>query len=337
MVGRPRGNVVSSPDVGQESVARNQSAGELGGSSVPEGRRSSWLDGLVGWLTTHGERAGNVLIYSSAYLAFIAMIEVTIVMVLLSLSPNPAPVVLGFVAFSVYASDKIVDVDTDAATNPEQANFIRRHKNTLYVLAAISYGLAVSLSVLGGPVALTITLLPGIFWVLYATNWIPDIGIHIQRLKEVLVLNSAVVALAWAISLTFLPLAFADANINSTTAFVFIYFFLRSFVDTEIPNIRDVDSDRAIGVKTLPVVLGVEWTRRVIYGVDFLTAVLIMFGVIYGNFHFYLSVPLLVGIGFSLCLTWCFGRYGDGELFAVMTELEYLVVALSFVPFLYGF
>ncbi|MDX1565612.1 MAG: hypothetical protein R3236_09415, partial [Phycisphaeraceae bacterium] len=49
--------------------------------------------------------AGDAVVYSSAYLGVIAMVQVAIVMVLLSVPPNPAPVVVGLVVFAVYAND----------------------------------------------------------------------------------------------------------------------------------------------------------------------------------------------------------------------------------------
>ena len=43
------------------------------------------------------------------------------------------------------------------------------------VLSAASYGLAIAVSILGGPLALAITLVPGAFWILYASDWLPAV------------------------------------------------------------------------------------------------------------------------------------------------------------------
>lgn len=335
MVDRPRGNVVSSPDVGQDSAARNASGPEVGRGRISEHHGSSWLTDLVEWLTIYGERAGDALVYSSAYLAFIAMAQVAIVMVLLSLPPNLAPVVVGLVTFSVYANDRLEDVDTDAKTHPEQAAFIRRHQGWLYPLAAIAYGLAVSISVLGGPVALVITILPGVFWILYATDWIPDAGIHVRRLKELFIVNSAVVALAWAVSLTFLPIAFADAAITPAVVVVFCYFFLGTFVNVEIPNVRDMDGDRAIGVATMPTVFGVRRTRQVLYGIDIFVAGILVSAVLGDYLSVYLAAALLVGLVYSLGVTALIGRYENNRLLTIAAESEYVFVALAIAPFVY--
>ncbi|WP_440772504.1 UbiA family prenyltransferase [Natronorubrum sp. DTA28] len=295
-------------------------------------RRSS----LLARLPSSIGRFWNALVYSSTYLALIAMTEVVIVSVLLSLSLTPAAVVVGLVVFAVYTNDRLADVDTDAVSNPDQAGFVRRYRDALYVLASIAYGLAVALSVLGGPAALAITLLPGVFWVCYATDWIPDTGMRVRRLKDVFLVNTIVVALAWAVTLTFLPLAFAGGAVTMSALFVFAYFFLRVFTNTEIPNVRDVEGDRAIGVLTIPVVFGVDRTRRILAGIDCCTAGLVAFAVYAGYIPSVLAVPLLAGIAYSLGITSLVGRYENERLLAKAAECEYLVVfvVLAFVVLL---
>lgn len=291
---------------------------------------------LVGWLTEVGEVAGNVLVYSSAYLAAVAMLEVAIAMVLLSLPPSPAPVVVGLVTFAVYANDRIADADTDVVTTPEKAAFVTRHRDLLYGLSAVAYGLALTISVVGGPLAVGIALLPGMFWVLYASDWIPEVGVSVRRLKEVLVLNSVVVALAWATTLTFLPLAFGGQAPPGPVLFVFGYFLLRSFVDTEIPNVRDVEGDAAIGVATLPVVFGVGGTRLVLYAVDLLTAGLVLYAVWADLVPLAHAVALAIGLLYSTGIVSFVGRFEDVPALAIASELEYLVVGAALAPMVYG-
>ncbi|MFB6096213.1 MAG: UbiA family prenyltransferase [Haloferacaceae archaeon] len=290
---------------------------------------SEWIASLIGY----GERFRDVLFYSSAYLVVIAMAEVATVMFALSLGPSPAPIVGGLVTFAVYVGDRIADVETDELSTPEKSAFVRRHKTLLSVLSAAAYGVAIALSILGGPVALAITLTPGAVWILYGSDWLPTASAYLRRLKDVLVVNSAVVALAWAVSLVFLPLAYADAAFTPTAAVVFTYFFLDTFVNTEIPNVRDRESDAEIGVSTLPVVFGVRRTRHILYGLElFLVAVLALAAVV-GLVSVALSAGVLVGLGYALALTALVGRTDDYARLSVLGEaksLLVLAVALAF-------
>ncbi|WP_416841298.1 UbiA family prenyltransferase [Haloferax sp. DFSO52] len=275
---------------------------------------------------TRVERTKDVLIHTSTYLVFIAMVQVATVMYALSIEPNPAPVIVGLVTFAVYMGDRISDVDTDEVSNPTQSSFVRRHKSILSVLTAAAYGLAIAISVLGGPIALVVTLIPGIFWVLYASDWLPTLGSYFKRLKEILIVNSAIVALAWAISLVFLPLAFADAAFTPVAAVVFFYYFLDTFVNTEIPNVNDVEADEAIGVSTLPVVFGVHRTRQIAYGLDLVLIGFVVVAYLRGLLTEILTVAILLGLGYALVLAAFVGRTEHEGRLGIAGEAKHLFV-----------
>ncbi|GGM68802.1 4-hydroxybenzoate polyprenyltransferase [Halarchaeum rubridurum] len=277
-------------------------------------------------LSEYGTRAKDALVYSSAYLVVIAAVEVVTAMVALSLPPSPAPLVIALLTFAVYVGDRIADAAEDAATSPERAAFVTRHRRLFSLGTAAAYGLAVALAVLGGPLALAVTLLPGAFWILYASDWLPSLSRYASRLKDVLVVNSAVVALAWAVCVVCLPLAYADGAFTPTAAVVFGYFFLDTYVNTEIPNLRDREGDAANGVATLPVVLGVRRTRHVLYALDLVlvAGIALAFGA--GILGVAMTAGVLVGLGYALCLAWFVGRTERYGRLAIAGEAKHLLV-----------
>ncbi|MFB6123068.1 MAG: UbiA family prenyltransferase [Haloferacaceae archaeon] len=285
-----------------------------------------WYRTLVTSLLDYGERTKDALVFSSAYLVVIAMVEVATVMIALSLPPSPAPIVVGLVTFAIYAGDRLADVETDELSTPRQSAFVRRHETALSVLTAAAYGVAIATAVTGGPLALAVTLLPGAFWILYASDWLPTLGAYFKRLKDVLVVNSAVVALAWAIALVFLPLAFADAAFTPTAAVVFTYFFLDTFVNTEIPNLDDMEADAAIGVSTMPVVFGVRRTRRALYGLDLFLIVFLALAYLGGLLSVAVAVAVLVGLGYALVVAAFVGRTDRYRRLSIAGEAKHLIV-----------
>ncbi len=293
---------------------------------------TTWFVAQLARVLAGAKHLWTVLLYSSAYLSAVTVVEVGIAMTVLSLPASPAPIIGGLITFAVYANDRITDVDDDAVDKPEQSAFVRRHRDVLYVGAAVAYGIGVALSALGGPLALALTLLPGAFWVLYADDWLPALSEHVRRLKDVFLVNTVVVALAWAVSLTYLPVAFAGSSVTPASALVFAYFFLRSFVDTELPNVRDRESDRAAGVRTLPVVLGVERTQFALYTVDLATAAVLAYAVAAGHLSMLVALALGVGLVYSLAVTSLLAHYADRDWLTLAPELEYVVVVLALAP-----
>lgn len=270
-------------------------------------------------------RAWRGFKYSSLYVAVLAATEVGVAMLVLGVPPNPAPLVVGLVTFAVYATDRIADVETDALTDRRKAAFVRRYERFLYPAAAGAYGLAVTLAVLGGPVALALTLLPGLFWVFYAANWFDGVTETFYRLKEQFVLNTAMIALAWAVTITFLPVAFVDAGLTPTAVVVFAYFFLRVFVLAEVGNVPDRQGDDAIGVDTIPVVYGLVGTRHALYLVNLLTMCLVVLAVLDGLLAFAPAAVLLVATGYSVVAIGLIGRWENSSALSQLVESEHFL------------
>jgi 4-hydroxybenzoate polyprenyltransferase len=285
-----------------------------------------WYRPSAPWLLAAGTRIKNLLVYSTAYLVITAMVESVIVIAALDLSLSVAPVVIGLLTFSVYAGDRIADIETDELTNPGQTAFVRRHKSTLSLLTAGAYGLAIAISLAGGPAALVLTLLPGGFWVLYASDWLPRLGAYVKRLKDVLIVNSALVALAWAITLTILPLVYVDGPVTVGVAVLFAYFFLDRFINTEIPNIQDRAGDAAIGVSTLPVVFGERRTRHILYALSLALLALVLAASAAGVLPTAFALALAVGVAYTLTVTAAIGRTAADSHLTIASELKHLVV-----------
>ena len=289
------------------------------------------------------------------FVAVIAAVEAVIATALLGVPLSLAPAVVGLVAFAVYTVDHVADAAADARSTPDRARIARRYGDQLMLAAALAYGLAVALATLGGPLALGVALLPGAFWIAYASDWLPNVGRAVRslapdgvggvaprlpRLKEVPVVGSAVVAAGWAIAVTLLPLAFADAGalgaassgsmpVEPAVAVAFAYFLLRSFVDAELPNVRDMEADAAAGVSTLPLALGVARTRRVLYGVDAVTAATLAAATATGVLAPGIAAALGVGIAASLAITALAGRVDDTAVLGVAPDCSYLVVGVA--------
>ena len=291
----------------------------------------------VGELTTSFERLWKVLEYSSAYLALIAMAEVLIVMWLLSLSMSLAPLVARFITFAIYANDRLIDIETDGESNPGRTTFVRRHEEPLSTLAAIAYGLGVALSLLGGPVAFGLAVLPGVAWIVYACNWVPSSSATITRLKDVLFVNSALVAAAWSVPIVVVPIAFADASFTPAAGVLILYFFIGTFINVEIANAGDIESDTASGVMTMPVAFGVVRTRQLLFLLT--TLILVVLGYAVVSEYLTLATALILTLGLlSLgSVIALLGRVDNNSLLTVAAECTRLpVFAVLILPSLVG-
>lgn len=278
-------------------------------------------------------------VYTSLYLAGIAVAETIIVITLLDLPLSFAPIVIGLLVFAVYVNDQLIDLENEDIANSRERRFIARHKDVLYVLASVSYGIALSLSVWGGVLAFAIALLPGVAWILYASDIISAItswfGIGLRQAKEVFLVNTGLVAVTWTVSLVFIPLGFAGGAALPTVLTVFAYFLLRVFKNTEISNVPDRAKDHEHGIATMPTVFGVRRTRWVLHAIDGVTAAILLFAVSRGYLPELLSLALFAGIVYSTGVISALGKYRDQDVLTRFAEYEYVVVFGALVLILF--
>lgn len=245
-------------------------------------------------------------------------------MALLGIGTLVPAAIVGLVSFAVYTANDLADLEEDAINSPDRSSFVAAHP---VAVAAIAVGtLAVGAGLAwwaGGPVALAVALVPLGASLGYSLPVTPA-G---RRLKDVLGVNTALVALAWAVTVTGVPLAVAGRSVGPVAVAVSLFFFLRAIISVEIFNVRDVTGDAATGVNTVPVVLGVSRTRQLLALFEGCSLALV--GAL-------LTVPAvalvalaaLPVLGYSLALTWVLGETGRMDIVCLAKDGEYLLFGL---------
>ncbi|GGO02868.1 MULTISPECIES: UbiA family prenyltransferase [Haloarcula] len=244
--------------------------------------------------------------------------------VLLGVTAPAAPVVVGLVSFAVYTANDLADIEEDAINCPERSSFVTDHPVVVAGLAVGGLLLGAGIALwAGGPDALVVALIPVVACVLYSVPLAPGW----RRLKDVFVVNTGLVALAWASTVTLLPLAVAGRPIGPVAVAVCLFFFLRSFVSVEVFNVRDVVGDRATGVETLPVVLGVGRTRQVLALLDgcSLAVLVALTPVAHAALPAVFALPV---VSYSLSLTWVLDRTNAMDTLCLAKDGEYLLLGL---------
>ncbi|KQC02949.1 MAG: hypothetical protein APR53_01910 [Methanoculleus sp. SDB] len=152
----------------------------------------------------------------------------------------------GLITFSAYAFDRAVPNSEDEQRSGEV-------RKMLIAFALISFVLCF---VLWPSPAL---LSP--FLIAYAYSK----GIAGFRLKGGAGVKNAVVGLTWSVLLVVLIGRFDPAAL-----LVYAFFFVKSFVNTAVYDVRDIIADRAAGIRTLPTVLSVGRLRALLLGMTLL-------------------------------------------------------------------
>jgi len=269
------------------------------------------------------ERAFGVAKHASVLDGLVAATKVVVVSLLLSLPLTTAALLAGLVTFSVYGSNKLVDAE-DEVNCPDRASFVARNRELLLFGTLGAYVVALGLAALDGVDSFLLTLVPAVAAVLYSTPWLPFDGG--TRVKDLLVANTVLVAGSWAVYVTFIPVAYADAAVSVSAVVVCVFFFLQTVVAGEVLNARDVVGDRAEGVRTMATVFGVRRTQWALYALDGFSLVLLAWAATTDILASPLAIALVPAVGYSVLVTALVGRDVDRRRLGTCRDCQYLVM-----------
>ncbi len=156
--------------------------------------------------------------------------------------------------------------------------------------------------------AFLILLIPTLVGILYSVRVSP----RLPRLKEVVGAKSVLVAFSWSLYGAFLPLTL-HGSVLPNIGFVYTYVFMQVIINTILFDFFDIKGDKEAGIRTLPTVLGIEKTKKMLFLINTLLAIIIasceiqgyflkvlpalFFGVVYCYFIFGTSVESqLIGL-----------------------------------------
>ena len=205
-----------------------------------------------------------------------AIAQVYFISVFLSIPLNLAVVVAPLLGFGIYGINNITDTEEDAVNLPWSGEFTRLWHRFIGPLAVVVHFVGVGIAFyVGGLVPGLLSLVPLGAQIGYSQAWLPFEGA--QRLKQILLLNSTVVAGAWIVNVVALPIAFstgASPGIAAVTLGLFIY--VRWMMSVEVANVPDTQGDRSASVDSLPLEFGYSKTRQVMYFLEGVSLVLLL-------------------------------------------------------------
>jgi len=201
------------------------------------------------------------MLYSSLYLCIAAISMVYLSSVLQDIPISLAACLIMFlITFSVYNLNRKTDESEDAINHSERYAFTKKYAKALMDLSIVAYALAFIIAGVYGIVAVAITAIPLVNGIFYSIPLLPR-WFGYRRLKDIPFVKNIIVGIAWAIPVALLPVACAGSSAGMMTMVVGLFFFLLSFVNSTVFDIRDVKGDAESGVQTIPVLIGIMRTR----------------------------------------------------------------------------
>lgn len=215
----------------------------------------------------------------------------TIVLADLPLDPVPLFIVFAVTLF-VYSFNRLTDLAEDEQNVPRRASFVEQYGTMLFAVGVTLYLIATAIAIRTGIPGAPAMIVPLTVAVLYSV-----VGV-----KRILFVKNLLVGLSWGM----IPLGvgvYYEQLFTVDILFVFGFITAALTIAAVVFDIKDIEGDRAEGIRTVPLVVGVRRTRQgaaaasAILGL--LAAAVVQLGVV--DWQYLLLVPFTAYmIGYSL-------------------------------------
>ncbi|MHC1576281.1 MAG: UbiA family prenyltransferase [Methanosarcinaceae archaeon] len=215
----------------------------------------------------------DLLIYTSIYLSFAGVAMGYISCMLHGIPFNwQVFAVMFLVTYSVYNIDRKADEEEDSINHSQRYAFTKRYEKFLFSSSVIAYVTALGISASFGLGAVLIASIPLVSGLLYSFTWLPR-SFKYRRLKEVPSGKNLVIALAWSLTPALLPLQFYGSSADMLSFITILFFFTLVFINSAVFDMRDIEGDRISGIVTIPVLLGAQRTKYLLWFMNLLAGV----------------------------------------------------------------
>lgn len=177
----------------------------------------------------------------------------------------------GLIIYAVYTLDRILDSPEDSINKSELKG---SNKKICFVFFLITF--IIGCYILNNAGLLFVAFLPFITGYLYSKGL--KIGNHTLKLKSGLGIKNIVVGITWGVFLA--SIAGIGCESYVTMFLILIYYSSKLFINSAIYDFKDVKGDLIAGIKTLPVILGIEKTRYMLLILHFIAHIILFISIL---------------------------------------------------------
>lgn len=184
--------------------------------------------------------------------------------------------------------------------DPDRAAFYEKHIIPLTILALLSGGLGLIISLAMGLIPFLTLSVMSLLGLSYNLKMLPKFltGGSIRRIKDVPGSKTALIAIAWGVVTSIFPVLAVSGRINSAAWLVFIWSTGMVFVRSAFFDILDMQGDKIVGKETIPLLLGEKRTGIVLKSLLGVISIILLIstaaGILPSLGYFLILFPLLM-------------------------------------------
>ncbi|MDG6954570.1 MAG: UbiA family prenyltransferase [Nitrososphaerota archaeon] len=187
---------------------------------------------------------------------------------LMGLTATPLLLFMAYLfSYGAYMMNRSTEMDSDAVSHPDRTAHLGSRKRYLPAISAGCFLLGYVLAYTVNLIFFGALLVPLAFSALYSVGSRRLVGvIGVSKLKDKLLVKNLFISLGWSLIPVLVGLYYL--RFEEVLALMGGLIFLRLMVNTLIFDVRDVEGDRAQGIRTVPAVYGVRRTYTMMTAID---------------------------------------------------------------------
>ncbi len=190
----------------------------------------------------------------------------------------PLLIIPALYVFAMYLSNHLLDKNKLGSQDLVKIFHLSSYSSFRLILAMTSLILALSLSINLGLYPFLFLLLASIGGIVYSIPLIPrEWQVHTQfrRLKDIPASKDIFLAGAWASIAVGIPLLCGIDSTGIHTAVCLLFIITIVFIRSVLQDIRDIQEDRIVGRETLPIIIGQEKIKLLLFFISLPSLILL--------------------------------------------------------------
>jgi 4-hydroxybenzoate polyprenyltransferase len=206
----------------------------------------------------------------------------------------------------------------DALTNPVRVGVMSKYVRYQYQIVAICFAISVGLTLYySNFMTLLFALMIFSISILYTT-------LFKKMTKYIVGLKSYVAALFYAL-MVFLLVIFHSVPISGAVVLMFVFYYIRIFISNAACDVKDIESDKKRGLKTIAISLGETRAMKFLNFLNLASGAVIVYGV-YVKWIPGFSLALLLTIPYAGYYFYINSKVSSKEVFAnAIVDGEFLL------------
>ena len=310
-LGQPTFFIEDQSELNMEELSRYNEIGVTAGASTPQWVIQEVVDALTAYtpdmgrsLTGFLKNAGFMAVEGN-FVTCLAAVALTYAMCLLmSIQPKLNFLLMSFFyLFPMHTINKYLEIKWKFISMKERAQFIRKYWRVLLGFAVVSLLISLVIAWQYNVLIFGIVFISYLLGGFYSIPIIPSgWNIRYKSIRDIPGSKDIVIATAWTFAVVVLPAVTHEPFPGIITLAGGIYVFVMVFSKATILAIGGMQSDKLVGLETIPVLIGKEHTEKLMYALNFLLAAGLIILAVLNLLNFRILVLLVPIIYIIICI-----------------------------------